>query len=130
MQQDLGYNSQIVRTEQSEGVCIVMVLQANELKVLLFRITCNASCLQVISAMPASWSLCHEVEQAVFLQTSFLCCVSQLTYDSTKGLTSLTSVSAQMHLLEADGFSSAMKPFEEPDLNVVSFLFMSQADDV
>lgn len=53
-QQDLGYNSQIVRTEQSEGVCIVMVLQANELNVLLFRITCNASCLQVISAMPAS----------------------------------------------------------------------------
>lgn len=31
-----------------------MVLQANELKVLLFRITYNASCLQVVSAMLAS----------------------------------------------------------------------------
>lgn len=56
-QQDSCHNNQTVRTEQSEGVCVVKVLQANDPKELLIRTIYNAFCLQVISAMPASCCL-------------------------------------------------------------------------
>lgn len=56
LQWDSWYNGQIVRNEQSEGVCIIMVSQTSGPKVLLIRITYNISCLQVTSAMPASCS--------------------------------------------------------------------------